>query len=255
MTGSGVGRVSFLILKLQKNKKAYILFMNNTIQNIKIDEIRLKIVETVSRTPFEEFTIEKIKENIDEKANYPTIYRKVDSLIKEGILSKSMYGMASQIKINLKNEKTISLLSLIETKKFELFFSKLKGVLLTSINEVTKNARDIPEFKCVLIFGSYSKRTYTKKSDMDILVIYEPSRFIPKENYEVYIKEIKSAMIGAFRVNELRGGPKINPIMVSSEEHKEMITNKEINVAKETLINHLILKGYSGYWREISECI
>ena len=229
--------------------------MNNTIQKIKIDEMRLKIVETISKTPFEDFTIEKIKESIDEKTNYPTIYRKVDSLIKEGILSKSMYGMASQIKINLKNEKTISLLSLIETKKFELFFSKLKGTLAASIREITKDTRNIHEFKCVLIFGSYAKGTPTRESDIDMLIIYEPSRFIHKEGYEQYIKEIKSSMTGIIKVNESRGVAKINPIIVSSEEHKEMIANKEINVAKETLINHLILKGYSAYWREISGCI
>lgn len=229
--------------------------MNNTIQNTKIDEMKLRIVETVSRLPFEYFTVEKIRESVNGKTSYPTTHRKVDSLVKEGILSKSMYGMASQIKINIKNEKTISLLSLIETKKFELFFGKLKGALSTSIREITKDTGNIPEFKCVLIFGSYAKGTQARESDIDILIIYEPSKFIPKEGYEQYIRDIKSSMTGIIKVNELRGGARVNPILVSNEEHKEMLVNKEINVAKETLLKHIILKGYSEYWVEISRCI
>lgn len=228
--------------------------MNSINQNIKIDEMKLKIVEIVSKSPFEYFTIEKINKSVAGKTNYPTIYRKVDSLIKEGILSKSMYGMASQIKINLKNEKTISLLSLVEAKRFELFFGKLKGALAASIYEITKDTKDLAEFNCILIFGSYAKGTQTKDSDIDMLIVYEPSKFIHKNLYEQYIKEIKSSMIGIIKVNELRGGAKINPIIVSGEEHKEMIANKEKNVGKETLLNHIVLKGYSKYWTEISRC-
>ncbi|MEK6969211.1 MAG: nucleotidyltransferase domain-containing protein [Nanoarchaeota archaeon] len=231
--------------------------MNTTIQNMKIDDLKLAIIKTVSKQPFESFTVDKIKELIKNekiKTNYATIHRKVEFLINQKVFSKSMYGMASQIKIDLNNETAISLLSLIETKKFELFFSRLKGDLSTSIHEITKDTINIPEVKCVLIFGSFAKGTQTKESDVDMLIIYEPSTFIPKERYEQYIKEIKSSIVSIIKVNEFRGRAKINPIVVSSEEHKEMIVNKEINVGTETLLNHILLKGYSDYWREIARC-
>jgi len=230
--------------------------MDNTIQDTKIDELSLDIIELVSKYPFETFTVDKIKELISKHADtsYATVYRKVESLVEQHILNKSMYGMASQIKINLDNEKTISLLSLIEANKLEKFFKKLKGNLSISVNEIIKDTSELSDVKCVFIFGSYANGTQTKESDLDIFVIEEPSKEVTKEHYVAYLKAIRSSMIGILRTSELRGGPKINPIIVTSSEHKEMILNKEVNVAKETLLNHIILKGFSEYWREIANC-
>ncbi len=231
--------------------------MSNTIQNTKIDELSLNIIELVSKYPFEAFTIDKINDLIskDEDTSYATIYRKIETLVEQGILTKSMYGMASQIKINLKNEKTISLLSLIEANNFEKFFRKLKGNLSISISEIIKDTIELSDVKCVLIFGSYAKGTQIKESDLDILVIEEPSKAVTKKNYETYLKAIRSSMMGILKTSELRGGPKINPIIIINEEHREMILNKENNVAKEVLLNHIILKGHRSYWEEIARCI
>ena len=231
--------------------------MKNTIQNTKIDELSLDTLELVSKYPFETFTVDKIKELISKQidTSYATIYRKIESLVNQGNLSKSMYGMASQIKINLDNKKTISILSLVEAKKLEKFLSELKGILFTSINEIIKDTTNLSEFICVIIFGSYAKGTQTKSSDLDILVIYGlPSLIkLSQEQYAKYNEDIKHSMMGILKTSELRGGPKINPIIVSSGEYEEMILNKEINIAKETLLNHIILKGFSEYWREIAK--
>ncbi len=233
--------------------------MDNTIQNTKIDELSLDIVELVSKHPFEVFTIDVIKDKISKQGdvkNYATMYRKVESLVNQGILAKSMYGMASQIRINLENAKTISILSLIETKKHARFLNKLKGTLFTSINEIIKETSKLLEFIGVIIFGSYAKGRQTKDSDLDVLVIYGlPSLInLSQEQSTKYQEDIKHSMIGILKKSELRGGPKINSIIVSINEHKEMILNKEVNVAKETLLNHIILKGFSEYWREIAIC-
>ncbi len=228
--------------------------MKNTNHIMKIDGLELGILEAISKSPSELFTIERITRLMGAKSNYPAVYRRVSYLIRENILSKSMYGMASQIKINLANERTLSLLSLTEAKKSELFFSRLKGILSSSLREIIKDTKEMPEFKCILIFGSYAKGTFTKESDIDMLIICEYSKFISSENYEQYARQIKSSMMGILKVNELRGGAKINPIVVSSEEHKEMLINAEANVGKEALLNHIILKGYNEYWIEISRC-
>ena len=86
---------------------------------------------------------------------------------------------------------------------------------------------------------------------MDILVIFEASNLIKSKNYE---EAIRNSIRGIIKTSELRGGLKINPIIISSEENREMIINKENNVGKEALLNHIILKGYTEYWREISKC-
>ncbi len=231
--------------------------MNNTIQNEKITEISLRIVELLSKTPFKLFTIEKIKENLVKnkfKTNYATVYRNVDRLVRQGILTKKKYGMASQIQINGANEKTVSLLSYIETRKFDLFFSKLKGVLLTVLKELISDIKGINDLKTVLVFGSYAKGIQHKASDLDLFVVYDIPNVIGEwgnEQKENYVNNIKSSIIGIIKSSQLRGGVNINPIIVSSNEHKEMIINNEYNVAKETLLNHVILKGPYQYWLDV----
>jgi len=232
--------------------------MDNTNQNMKIDDTMFEVVELISKHPFKAFTIRELAGLI--KTNYATTHRKISALVALGVLSNSSYGMARQIKINLGNEKTISILSLIESSKFERFFNSLKGTLSISINEIIKDTSNLSESKCALIFGSYAKGTPTKESDLDILVIGEPSKeamnFLKDEKTKLgYLKAIQSSMFGILRTSELRGGPKINPILLSVEEHRGMINFKDNNVAKEALLSHIILKGHRVYWEEIARCI
>lgn len=239
--------------------------MNNAIQNNKMTELGLTILELLSKSPYKIFTIDGIKNDlwkVKRKSNYATVYRAVDSLVKQNILLKEKYGMASKIQLNY-SDNTLSLLSLIETKKFEQFlgithfrssFSKLTGLSLTTLKEITADVRGINDFRCVLIFGSYAKGTPRPTSDLDLLVIYDVPDIIKnwgEKQQENYINEIKTAIMGTIKTSQLRGGPIINPIIISSEEHREMLQNKEENVAKETLLNHLIIKGYYEYWSDV----
>ncbi|MBU0457426.1 MAG: nucleotidyltransferase domain-containing protein [Nanoarchaeota archaeon] len=232
--------------------------MNNTLQKEKIDELSLTIIELLSKTPFKVFTIDEIKNKLIKskiKTNYATVYRKIDSLVNQSIFLKEKYGMASKIQINCLNERVVSLLSLIEIKKFEKFFGKLKGNILTSIKEIVSDVKGIGDFKYILIFGSYAKWTQHKNSDLDLLVVYEISKrllnLLSEEQYDNYVKDIKTSITQIIKTSELRGGPNINPIIVSDDEHKEMIINNEENIAKETLLNHVILKGHNEYWLDV----
>ena len=165
-----------------------------------------------------------------------------------------MYGMASQITLSLGSEKTLSVLSLIEAKKLEKFLNGLKGVLFTSINEIIKDIAPLSEIRCVVLFGSYAKGTQTKASDIDILVVYEPPSFLAPDLLALYTEEIPKSVRGILKRSELKGGPKIHPFIVTGADHADMILNKEINVAKEALSHHVLLKGLSEYWREIAGC-
>src|SRR3989338_4583509 len=231
----------------------YIQKMNKIIQNEKISELSLIILNLLSKTPFKIFTIDEIKENlikINIKTNYATVYRNIDYLVKQGILLKEKYGMASKIQINCSSEKTASLLSLIEATKFKSFSDKLKGFLLITVREITSDVRGINDFRSVLIFGSYAKGTQHKNSDLDLLVIYDVPDVVKnwgEEQKENYIRDTKKSITGILKTSQLRGSPNINPIIVSSDEHKNMIINNEDNVAKESLLNHIILKGYHEY--------
>ena len=99
--------------------------MNNIPKNLIIGGFTLKVIEFLAKHPTESFTIDNIRKLV-KGSNYATIYRKVHLLVKQGILLKSLYGMASQIRINLDNNNTISLLSFIEAEKFKEFYKNLR---------------------------------------------------------------------------------------------------------------------------------
>jgi predicted nucleotidyltransferase len=222
--------------------------------NTKIDTLKLKIIEIISKIPFEKLSVDKIRKLLIQEgvnANYATTYRKVDSLKNQNILIKSMYGMSSEITLNLQSDNTLSLLSLIENSKSEEFFQNLKGNIKISLQEIKNDMAEIIEIRSVLIFGSYAKGKQKPDSDLDILILFEPSKLIKNKNYE---EDIKSGIISILRTVELRSSLKINPIIVSIDENCEMILNQESNVGKEALLNHLILKGNTEYWRSIAKC-
>ena len=225
--------------------------MNNIPKNLIIGGFTLKVIDFLAKHPTESFTIDNIRKLV-KGSNYATIYRKVHLLVKQGILLKSLYGMASQIRINLDNNNTISLLSFIEAEKFKEFYKNLRGDIKTAISEIIKDASPVMEIKCAIIFGSYAKGNQTTKSDLDILIAYNKSNLIKNLSYD---EEIKKTIMSIIKTSELRGGPKINPIIVNEEEHSEMIFNNQLNIGKETLLNHIILKGYEEYWRGIGNAV
>ncbi|MEM2138667.1 MAG: hypothetical protein QXM96_00775 [Candidatus Woesearchaeota archaeon] len=61
---------------------------------------------------------------------YPNINNKVNSLIKEGILTKIVAGKSYLCTINLENEKAIALLTLNESEKKQKYKGKIENLLL-----------------------------------------------------------------------------------------------------------------------------
>lgn len=236
--------------------------MNTAIQEVKIDKLKLQILDLISKTPTKPFTVDKIKELTKEagiNSNYATIYRKVESLIKMGALSNTKYGMANQIKIDLQNENTLTLLALNETYKLEEFLNKLNNSTASSIKEIINDSSKMIELKCVVIFGSYAKNKYTPHSDLDILIIDEAPYMVkntfPQEKLEEYVEGSRKFIKSMLNTSMLRGGPQISEFIINKEDHKSMIRNKEENIAKESLNDHIILKGFIEYWKEIGEAI
>ena len=48
---------------------------------------------------------------------------------------------------------------------------------------------------------------------------------------------------------------KINPIFITKKEFKSMLKDKEENIAKQTLKNHIILNNAEGFWRCVLNAI
>lgn len=197
-----------------------------------IDRISAAILKRLLATPHQATTIECLHREITEKTNYPTVFRRIESLLSQGFISKTKYGSASQVLIDF-NEQTMHLLSLLEVRKREEFLINSPG----SLRVLTESIRSVPQKAgAILIFGSYAKGTAQPSSDLDLLLIHKH----PKTFQESFEKTFKGL--------QLRSTLEINPIIIDEQEYRQMILDSRPNVGKEAYLDHVILYGAYWYW-------
>jgi predicted nucleotidyltransferase len=231
---------------------SFIQKMNNNNQKFKVDEKSLEIVKYLAKEPNKIVTTENIFEEMKKlgwKTNYPTVFRKVDSLINQNFILKEKYGVANRLQLNLNNDMTKLLLSLFEVNNRDLLLNKLRGSLRINVMKIIESLEINPIIKTIIIFGSYAKKKERLNSDLDLLIICE------NLSYKKYGKKnIRNEIIQILKTAELRTNIKFNPIIVNINEYCEMLKNNENNVGKESLLDHIILYGEYEYWRGISKC-
>ena len=147
---------------------------------------------------------------------YATFYRTVQGM--KDLLSIQVIGHSKTIQLNLNNPviKAHLIVSSDEEKK-----EFLPNQLIIKKIENELDTKDI-----VVLFGSYAKKTQREKSDIDLMIINKDgNKNISFSKYELLFKK------------------KINPIFVTKKEFGLMLKDKEENVGKQALKNHVILNS------------
>ena len=157
----------------------------------------------------------------------PNVIRYVNLLEEEGVVKKNKE--ANLLKIELKKgQSTIAYLKHVHTEKF---LSLPKKVQLT-INDFLEELEIKPIIS--LIFGSYAKKSYTDKSDIDILLVFQNFR---DANIEDTAKKIS-----------LRNNKHINPVYVDYKEFEKNFLNKEHDFSNEIRKEVIVLNGIEYYY-------
>jgi len=155
---------------------------------------------------------------------YATFHRTIKQLTD--LLIIKTIGKSKVIQLNLKNQITKSYL-IISSDKEKKKFLKKQLIIKKITNEIKTN--DI-----VILFGSYAKYTHTKTSDIDLLIINKDGKkTISFSKYELLYKI------------------KINPIFITKGEFRLMLKDKEENVGKQALKNHIILNNPEKFWKYV----
>lgn len=103
---------------------------------------------------------------------------------------------------------------------------------------IKKIASELNTNEVVILFGSYAKGKETERSDIDLLIINKDGgKTIPFSKYEILFKK------------------RINPVFVTGKEFKEMLKDKEENVGKQALKNHIILNNPERFWEMVLDGI
>ena len=174
-----------------------------------------------------EFSIKEISEKL--KKPYVKIHSSINRLFDKKIVKEEVKGKSHYCSIDYKNN--IDVVCFINSQKVKEFILKNKKVRLI-IDDVISSIK-IPDYT-LLIFGSYAKGSADKHSDLDIAVITS------SEDNEEVGRVINSKK----RSSSLD----IHSLEFTYKEFIEMLKSKEMNVGKEIVKNHIILKGCEQFY-------
>jgi predicted nucleotidyltransferase len=180
-----------------------------------------KILKLLLENKEERFTIRNISEKT--KINYRIAHGKIKELEQKELIKITKVGNSSICELTHKFSKEIFVAEyerreeLFKDKKFKIIHSYLSELKFPFI---------------VLLFGSYSKKTADKHSDIDILTIGGDEKKISSQisllSYDTHLTSI------------------------SYEEFIHMAKSKEFTVVSEAIKNNIILLGIEEYYRILS---
>jgi len=152
--------------------------------------------------------------------------RKIDSLIK-----KQKRGNQINLFLDYSKEGLSPTLSTIEYTRYDQLPVKVK----LTINDFIKELKEKPLI--VLIFGSYANRTYTKSSDIDLLLVFQ--KLEDPKQIESLAKKI------SMKINT-----QLNPIYLDYNTFKESFHNPTKEFFKKLKKDKVILIGIE-WWRQL----
>lgn len=183
---------------------------------------KLKIINYLGKHLGSRFTMHELSMIVG--IPYASFYRTVQQM--KDILVIETVGKSKTLCLKMSNPVLKAHLTVSSDEEQKEFLQK-QPILKKITNEL--ETKDI-----VILFGSYAKGNETEKSDIDLLIINKDGKkSLSFSKYEVLFKK------------------RINPIFIMWKEFKKMLQDKEENVGKQALKNHIILNNPEEFWEMV----
>lgn len=183
---------------------------------------KLKVINYLGKHIGESFTMLELSKAV--KVPYATFYRALQEM--KDLVNIKKVGKSKTVSLNIESPAIRSYLAISSEEEKKEFLRKQPMI--------NKIAAELETEDVVVLFGSYAKGIERKESDIDLLIINKKGdRSISFSKYELLFKR------------------KINPIFVSKPEFKQMLREKEENVGKQALENHIILNNPESFWEDV----
>ena len=168
------------------------------------------------------------------KLSLPAVSKHIINGESKKIIFCREIGRMKLCRLNFKNEKIVSILHEVELDRFR----KLPFAAQESLNSFVDDLREKPLI--AIIFGSYSTGKQTKKSDLDVLLVFQRADSSLAKNTESSARKISS-----------RTGINIQPVSLSYEEFEKSILSKENEFMKDIRGRSLVMSGLDAYLKII----
>lgn len=196
---------------------------------MEINKNELRIIEFYRANLFFSGSIREIMYKIKSKS-YQRVYEAVEKLIKKKVLNSKKVGNNKLISLNLSRESML-LLSFIDEKEADKIPNYSKILEIKEISDYL-----------ILVTGSYANNTYTKKSDLDLVIV------IPDKDDVVYIQKLVENITMLYT-------PPVHLYVLRKKDFIDMLKSKEQTYAKEIVNKKVILKNARIFYEVLKEAI
>lgn len=180
---------------------------------------KLRIINYLGKHLGSRFTMHELSTIIG--IPYASFYRTVQQM--KDVLDIETVGKSKTLCLKMSNPVLKAHLTVSSDEEQKEFLQK-QPIL-------KKIASELHTKEVVVLFGSYAKSNETEKSDIDLLIVNKDGKkSLSFSKYELLFKK------------------KINPIFIMRKEFKKMLQDKEENVGKQALKNHIILNNPEEFW-------
>lgn len=181
----------------------------------------IKILKKLLENKNKEFTIREISNLIN--SDYKIVYLATKKLTEKKLLAKKTLGGSTIINLKPVFSKDTFLAEL--ERREEIL--KNKNILIL-LDLIKKEIKSVNYF--FLLFGSYSKKSQNKKSDIDLLFV---SDNLKEKDLEAIFSLVPF---------------KVDFHLFSEKEFLKMKNSSEMNLIKEAIENNVILYGIEQYY-------
>ncbi len=188
-----------------------------------INNASLQVVKLFVADPTASYNIREIAKKT--RVNYRLVHDAVLLLEKENFLQIKKVGNIKLCSFIPGGNKTLSIYA--ETERTQEVLNKN---LVVNILKQEVDKKMVTVYDTMLIFGSYAKGKQKQNSDIDLLCIIP--EHLKREQYEEHLQSIFKLLHYKVDVNVMT---EIEFIAAKEE--------KGINIAKESISNHIILRG------------
>lgn len=198
-----------------------------------LTKTHVKILKVFKKNLNKDISIEQIMKKTG-RISRAWLFRFIEILSKKGILIKTKLTNINLYRLNLSNIDAINYLSYLDIIEYSsLVFDK------SAVNSIVNTTK--PTY-CLILFGSYSKGTQKKDSDMDICFLIKNAA--DKKKIKPFIENIK-----------LKSVIPIHDCYILEKEFKEMLLSKEENLGKQIYEQSVIIINHFIYYSMVLEAI
>lgn len=126
-----------------------------------------RILSVLAEAPGQGFTKEEIKKIV--RLGGSPLFRTINLLLKNGIITRNKVGKRNYYKLNLANKYSKPIIELLQMEKFDM--NNMNPSIMLILREYVRQIVEIDNLKNVYVFGSMVKNSYGEDSDIDIAII------------------------------------------------------------------------------------